>query len=314
MEVKNKIPLKRYSYFRKGGKADFLVKVKNREDLVKLKFFLENSKIKKYFVLGGGTNVLFPDEGFRGVIIKPEFNFIGGNQRGEKYYLRAGAGVLISDILDFCVKNNLKGLEWAGGLPGTLGGAIKGNAGAFGGEIKDNIREAASFNIKSGKFSIWNNRKCGFGYRTSVFKEKMPEEIIVEAEFELKRGEREIIKRGIAEKIKYRKDRQPLSYPNLGSIFKNFPLGRAPRETAAKFKGVIKVDPFPVIPTAALIDAAGLKGFRVGGVRVASKHPNFIVNFNKGKSEEAKKLIKIIKEKILKRFKIKLEEEIKILN
>ena len=170
------IPLSYYSNFKIGGPAKYFFEAKNFNELI---IFLESSRAKsqRIFILGGGTNVLFDDKGFDGLVIKPNFQFI----KKDKNTLRVGAGVLISELLEFCLENNLGGLEWAGGLPGTLGGAIYGNAGAFGGEIKDIIREVISLDISFSRPEVIKRkaRYCNFKYRSSIFKASKNREIIL---------------------------------------------------------------------------------------------------------------------------------------
>ena len=206
----------------------------------------------------------------------------------------------------------MSGLEWAGGLPGTLGGAVYGNAGAFGGEIKDNILEAESFDIESGELRARNNKECGFGYRTSVFK-KNKNEIILSAAFQMKKDDSATVAKRTAEKIEYRKVRHPLEYPNVGSIFKNVPLELVPQSVREQCADVIKQDPFPIVPTARLIKLAGLKGKVHGGAMISEKHANFIVNTGGATAADVKFLIDLIKREIKNQFGIELEEEVQII-
>jgi UDP-N-acetylmuramate dehydrogenase len=279
--------------------------------------------------LGGGTNLLISDKGFNGLALKPELNLLNATSD----MVKVGAGVSITQLLNFSIANNLSGLEWAGGLPGTVGGAIRGNAGAFKGEIKDVIKEVVSLDIsgKTSKIIKRSNAECRFGYRNSIFKIANNNEIILEATLALKKGNKKAIKAAIEEKIKYRKECQPLEYPNIGSIFKNVPLARIaadlnadiaqidknsvrvnPRRNRRRsaFTAPVKTDPFPVVPTAYLISEAGLKGVRAGGAMISPKHPNFIVNVFHAKAEDVKHLIKLMKATIKEKFGVELEEEI----
>ncbi len=218
----------------------------------------------------------------------------------------------MSDLLDFTAKNGLAGLEWAGGLPGTVGGAIRGNAGAFGSETKDAILEVTSIDIskKDIKLVKRNNLECKFGYRNSFFKQYDGREIITEAIFSFQKGEPAAIAKAIVEKINYRKMRHPMEYPNIGSIFKNVDLKIIAKNRQEDFLHVVKSDPFPVVPTAYLITEAGLKGVSFGGAMISSKHPNFIVNSLNASSSDVKHLIKLVKVTVKKKFGIELEEEI----
>ncbi len=304
--LKKNISLAPHSNLRIGGTAEYFFEAKNVVDLKRA--ILTAQKLSKpIFILGGGTNILFADKDFKGVVIKPNIRTL--ERRGNK--IRVGAGISMAQLLNYSVRNSLSGLEWAGGLPGTFGGALYGNAGAFGGEIKDAVINVMSLDISGKKPKVIrrNVRQCGFGYRTSLFKRK-GQEIILEATLALKPGSEKLIKRAIVEKIKYRKERQPLDYPNIGSIFRNVDLKRVPPSRHAVFAHVIKTDPFPVIPAAYLIAEAGLKGIASGGAIISPKHPNFIVNVLNAEADDMMRLINLVKIKVSEKFDILLEEEV----
>lgn len=306
------IPLKKHSNYKIGGPADYFYEFKSKEELTnalnRWKEIEPNNK--NILILGKGTNILFSDDGYRGLVLKDEISFI--EKEGE--IIKAGSGVLISNLLDYCVQNSLSGLEWAGGLPGTVGGAVRGNAGAFGGETKDNVIETESINLETLQIKKRNNSKCLFGYRQSVFKNgDGKNEVILSAKFKLKKGEQKEIKQKTQEKIDYRISKHPLDLPNIGSIFKNIPIDKVPKDILEKFRSSIKQDPFPVLPVAKLIAASSLIGKIIGGAQISPKHPNFIVNLNNAKSEDVLALIEIVKKEIKEKFNISLEEEVMIL-
>lgn len=272
------------------------------------------SKKRQIFILGGGTNILFSDVGFAGLILKPNIAHL--KKTGNRVI--AGAGATMDRLLAFSVKNNLGGLEWSGGLPGTLGGAVRGNAGCFGGEMKDIVLSVTSVDYESGKPKIItrNNADCLFGYRDSIFKHK--NEIILEITIGLKRGGKKRLNQISEEKKAYRRERHPLEYPNIGSIFKNVPLKTIMKtmritEDMARARFLVKDDPFPVVPTARLISMCGLKGRRSGGAMISPKHANFIVNVNNAASRDVKILIALVKKEVYRKFCIELEEEILVL-
>lgn len=219
----------------------------------------------------------------------------------------------MTQLLNRSIAKSLSGLEWAAGIPGTLGGAIRGNAGAFGGEIKDVIKEVISLDISGSRPKIIkrNNQDCKFNYRSSIFKKQS--EIIIEASLLLRKGNRKSIETAIKQNINYRKKRQPLEYPSLGSTFKNIDAGKIAKKQYKSFESIIKNDSFPIIPAAYLISEAGLKGISRGGAMISPKHPNFIVNVAAATSSDVKNLISLIKKEVCKKFKINLEEEIEIL-
>jgi UDP-N-acetylmuramate dehydrogenase len=288
MDFKTGVKLSDFSNYRTGGEADYFIEAKSEDD-IKLALNFAKEKGIKFFILGKGTNVLFPDDGFSGIVIKigiDDFKIEGNS-------IIAGAGVLVSDLVKASIDRELTGFDWAGGLPGTVGGGVRGNAGCFGGEMKDSVLEITAVDI-NGEKKEFSNRECNFDYRYSIFKKE--KFIITKVVFSLRK---ELSKENLSEVVKdhinYRNEHQPLDYPNCGSVFKNVPTQNAPEWVREKIKGVIKKDPFPVIPTAALIHEAGLKGHVIGGAQVSEKHPNFIINFNKAKSKDIVDLIFFVK-------------------
>jgi len=308
MKFLKNVSLKKFNNFRIGGKAKYFLKAKNISEIKKALVLAKKLKVK-IFVLGEGTNILFNDKYFDGLVLVPEIKFI---KKINKNIVRVGAGVKVEKFLNFLVKNELSGLEWAGGLPGTIGGAIRGNAGAFGGEIKDNLVQVKSIEINTLKEKIRNNRECLFDYRFSIFKNENLKEIILWADFKFKKGKKEKILKDINEKINYRKERHPMEYPNIGSIFKNVSVENFKKEFIEYFKSknIIKIDPKPVIPAAFLISECGLKGKKYNDACISAKHPNFIVNLGKAKAKDVKKLMNLIQKKVKKIFQINLEKEI----
>ena len=345
MQIRQNIPLSDLSSYKIGGQAKFFAKVEDLDGLTDvLKQWNKISeellqKEKKILILGGGTNILFEDKGFDGLVILNSIKGITTNnsqsatnnlktvssQKSEissqKLEVTVGSGVLMEDLLNFCVQNSLSGLEWAGGLPGTLGGAIRGNAGAFRGEIKDVIYDVTSLNLcsdvlihhyNSTSVKKRKNSDCRFGYRTSIFKDVRKDEIILEAVLKLKKGQRVDIEKKINEKINYRRQKHPVEYPNLGSTFKNIPAEELPASVREEFKDKIKDDPFPILPSVKLIAGAGMTNVRVGNIEVSGKHPNYLVNIGNGKSEDVLALIYKIKSAVRQKYRVELEEEITI--
>ncbi len=308
IEFQKDTNLSGYSNYRIGGPAKFFFEAKNAEETTAA-VELAKDRGLGFFVLGGGTNLLVSESGFDGLVLKPKISFLEAD--GE--FIRAGAGVLMSDLLDFAAHSGLSGLEWAGGLPGTFGGAIRGNAGAFGGEIKDVVAAVESFDAKNLKRITRKNSDCNFAYRSSIFKEKSGEEIVLSATLALRKGDPKKIAAAVQEKINYRLARHPMEYPNIGSIFKNVDLKKVPQKLHSQLAKVIKVDPFPVVPTAYLISETGLKGVSFGGAMVSPKHPNFIVNVLDATFSDVIQLMDLVKTKVDKKFGIKLEEEVQLL-
>lgn len=302
---KQNFPIYTLTSYKIGGPARYFFEAKNPDEL---KAALKEAKKRnlEFFVLGGGTNLLIDDEGFRGLVLKPSINFI--KLSGEE--VSVGAGVLVADLINFLIENGLSGLEWAGGLPGTVGGAIRGNAGAFGGEIKDAVKSVKSLNVETLDETRRAFPDCSFSYRSSVFKNSPKKEIILSAIFALKKDSPGKIEKSVNEKILYRQQRHPLEYPNAGSIFKNVDAEKISKKYIKQFSHVIKTDPFPVVPAAYIISETGLKGIALGGAMISPKHPNFIVNVLEAKSSDIKDLINLVKGEVNNKFGIELEEEI----
>jgi UDP-N-acetylmuramate dehydrogenase len=305
--------LANYSRYRIGGPAAYFCEISSKEELLKAlgewkKISAKFPKAKqRVYILGDGTNLLISEKGFPGLIIH---NLIKGIKlSGEE--VTVGSGVLMADLLDFCIENSLTGLEWAGGLPGTVGGATRGDAGAFGGETKDAVLEVVSLNVETLKEIRRDKWQCTFAYRYSIFKtEEAENEMILSVTLSLKKGKREEIKNLIQQKIDYRNERHPMEFPSIGSTFKNVKVDKVPKTLLETLEKSIKIDPFPVIPAAKFLIMAGVKGKKIGDAQIAEKHPNFVINLGKAKSQDVKNLIKFAKDEVKKQFGVTLEEEI----
>ena len=301
------VPLAPHSNYRIGGPARYFCEATNEEEIRAGVLFAREQNLR-LFVLGGGTNLLISDSGFDGLVLKPSLMQLEAHGN----VVTVGAGVLVADLLKFTIEHSLSGLEWAGGLPGTVGGAVRGNAGAFRGEIKDRVVSVESFDAETLETISRDNVACQFGYRSSIFKEKNGREIILTTKINMIQGERAAIAAGIQDKINYRLERHPMEYPNIGSTFKNVDLKLVPDEMRDAVAKVVKVDPFPVVPTAYLISEAGLRGTQHGGAQVSQKHPNFIVNLGGATAADVKFLIAAVKERVFEKYGIRLEEEIQL--
>jgi len=312
--IRRNVDLAEHTNYKIGGPARFFADVASTEELSAIvdewnakKQSLPKEE-QKMFVIGGGSNVLVDDEGYRGLII---LNNIKSIDEQERLKITFGSGLLVAEAVDYCIAKSLSGLEWAGGLPGTVGGAVRGNAGAFGGETKDNCLSAESMNIKTLKLSTRDSRDCRFAYRSSCFKtEEGRDEIITRATFAFKPGERLEIAKLSQEKIDYRISHQPLDYPSAGSTFKNIPIEQVPERWQREFADQVKTDPFPVMPAAWMLSEAGLKGKKIGGAMFAEKHPNFLINLGGASSKDVLALIELAKKTVLEKFSVDIETEI----
>jgi len=316
------VPLSKFNHYKIGGPARFFFEAKNEKEVVWAVAEAKKQKLK-VFILSGGTNLLFCDKGFDGLVLRPAIMALKAKTGGS---IEVGAGVFMKDLLNFAAEKSLSGLEWAGGLPGTVGGAIRGNAGCFGGEAKDNIVSVRSFDTKAMKIVVRSAQECSFKYRDSVFKKKHGAEIVLSATFTLTKGDKKAILKSIKEKIEYRKKTHPLEYPNIGSTFKNIPLHAIHEKGSQEYKKAVeahelsfrgsrfsvKTDPFPVISAAKLISESGLRGVSAGGAMISPKHPNFIVNVLNASSCDARSLITLAKSEVFKKFGVQMEEEVQL--
>ncbi|MFH0854310.1 MAG: UDP-N-acetylmuramate dehydrogenase [bacterium] len=310
IEIQKDVKLSEYTTFKIGGKAKYFFIAKKREDIFESISWAKNNE-EKFFILGGGSNALFSDEGFEGLVIKLDFK----NVDVKKNIILADAGVKISALIEIFRKNSFEGLEWASGIPGiTLGGAIRGNAGAFGKSISDLVRWVEAVNTKTlGRVSenLFENydklskKECDFRYRTSLFKERN-DYAILSAGLEMKKGDRKIIEEKIKNIAQIRNEKQPLGYPNAGSIFKNAVYAKeyCTRDFPNEF---IKTG---VIPAGWLIERCGLKGEKKGDAMISVQHANIIVNLGKAKAKDVLGLIELAEKEVKKKFGIELEKEI----
>jgi UDP-N-acetylmuramate dehydrogenase len=305
--IQNNILLKDFSNYKIGGSAKYFLDAANLEVLISgLKEWGDRGKV---LIVGGGTNILFPDNGFDGLVVKVSLDSISlGNNT-----VSVSAGVLMSTLTKYCIDHALSGFEWAGGLPGTVGGAVRGNAGAFGGETKDNVISVTSLRLDNLQIVKRNKEECDFSYRSSIFKTKDINEIILSGDFSIIPGEKQEIENKTNEFIEFRKNKHPLESPNAGSVFKNVPIENIPEKYKQELSQYVKNDPFPVVPAAKIIFLAGLKGQRVGQAQVSQKHTNFIINLGNATAQNVKDLIKQIQLDVQQKYEINLEPEIIIL-
>jgi UDP-N-acetylmuramate dehydrogenase len=293
--------------FRIGGKADVFCQPKNTKEIFfALKWARENSL--PVFVLGGGSNLLISDKGFRGLVINPQNIFLKKLEEKGKIYFEVGVGYFLSVLLQGIMKNNLTGLEWATGIPGTIAGAISGNAGAYGGSMSDSIKEVKFIDLKTMKEKRFNKKQCQFVYRGSIFNSLSV--IITSAILFFKKGNSKAIQEKIEEILIKRVKKIPKEF-SAGSVFKNIKQENLSKEILKKIPKEIIIK--KKIPTAWLIENCQLKGKEIGEARISHIHSNYIINFNKAIANDVLKLINICKKKVKEKFNIELEEEIKLI-
>lgn len=276
-------PMSRHTTFRVGGKADYYVMPSDIESLKQLILLCKKENIP-FYIIGNGSNLLVSDSGYRGVIIEicRKMNHI----TTEKDRLTVQAGALLSRVANEALKNDLTGFEFAAGIPGTLGGAVVMNAGAYGGEIK-NVISSAKVLTKEGNILNLTKEELELGYRTSIIKKKGY--IVLEAVIQLEKGNQEEIRSYMDELKQRRITKQPLEYPSAGSTFKR-PEGH--------FAGK-------------LIQDSGLRGFRVGDAQVSEKHCGFVINKGNATAKDVMDLIEKVSKKVQEDTGIILEPEVK---
>lgn len=303
IEVREGVELAPYTTFKVGGKAKKFVVVNNIEELREA-FDLARQSNWPTFVLAGGSNIIVASGGFDGLVIKIEI----GSKILSKNRIICGSGVTMAELVSMAADSSLAGLEWAGGLPGSLGGAVRGNAGCFGSEIKDVVETVISVDQTNGQTNSRSARQCRFDYRTSIFKEK-DNEVIISVSIKLRRGISEDLHKIANSHVEYRQNKHPMEHASAGSVFKNVLVSTAPHDLAKKYRANIKIDPFPVIPAAKLVADAGLAGLKEGGAEVSDKHTNYIVNKGNASAEDIVKLIRAVRRAVREKFGVVLEVE-----
>lgn len=278
-------PMKKHTTFRLGGPADYFL---SPSDSAQIKEIIDICREKEisWFILGNGSNLLVSDEGYHGVVIQIYKNMNQVTVDGTRIYAQAGA--LLSTVSKKAMEEGLTGMEFASGIPGTLGGAAVMNAGAYGGEMKD-ILVSVTVMTDEGEQKVLKAEELNLGYRTSIIKERGY--IVLDVVLQLQVGDRDTIRNRMEELKVQRVIKQPLEYPSAGSTFKR-PEGY--------FAGK-------------LIEDAGLRGYRVGGAQVSEKHCGFVINTGDATTSDVVQLIHDVQNIIWNKFKVKLEPEIKFL-
>lgn len=281
--------MKNYTTFKIGGPAKYFFEAKNKEDLIEAIKVAEQKKMP-FFILGGGSNLLVADEGYNGIAIKIK----NKNKKVPLIHtakiIEAEAGVELNDLVKLAAKNNLTGLEWAAGIPGTVGGAVHNNAAAFDSSIGEIVKSVEVFDVSESKIKNIKAKDYHFGYKETIFK-KNKNLIIFSCTLQLKPGNAKEIEQKIKYCLNYREKNHPMEFPSAGCIFENPPKVKA----------------------AELIEKCGLKGKKKGGAVISEKHANFIINLDGAQAKDVLNLINLIKREVKKKFDVELEEEIQYL-
>lgn len=308
LELKANVPLKNHTSYRIGGRAKYFFEAKSTEDLNKAITMAKQFGLP-FFVLGRGSNVLISDKGYKGLVIKIQNSRMKTENLKDKMMLFCDAGVLLSSLVQKSVENGVTGLEWAAGIPGTVGGAIFGNTGAFNKAIAGAVKQVTVFDADSKEARNIKRRECLFGYKTSVFKNNR-NLVIVSCVLELKKGNRKEILEEMKKHLRYRREKQPLDFPSAGSIFKNPGMKIKNKRLIKKFPEIKIFNRKKQIPAGFLIEKSGMKGKKAGNAQISEKHANFIINLGEAKAKDVLRLMKTAKKAVKKKFKIDLEEEI----
>lgn len=286
-KIKYNEPMAKHTSFKIGGPAQCFINAESVEEIKQICKVASKNDIN-LTIIGNGSNLLVTDNGINGIVVKVNIKKFELEFSNDNVSLIVGAGNKLGEIAQKLLRNEITGFEFAAGIPGTIGGAVRMNAGAYGKEMKD-IVETVKYMDYDGNIYEKSNKDLKFEYRKSMFaKNKF---IILEAKLKLQKGNAQDIKDKMLEFEQSRKQKQPLEFPSAGSTFK---------------RGTDFI-------TAKLIDDAGLKGYRVGGAMVSTKHAGFVVNENNATAQDVLNLVKHIKQEVYKKFNKKIELEIQVI-
>ena len=311
--IKSNVLLKNFTTYKIGGPAKYFFAAKNRDGLMKALKTAKEFNLP-VFILGGGSNVLVSDKGFKGLVIKMQnANIKIKNDSEKSKIIFVEAGTLLSKLIDFCVKNGLSGLEWAAGIPGiTVGGAIYGHAQAFGEKMSDVVKSVEAVDEKTLKIINFTKKQCLFFLKNSIFK-KNKNLAIISAVLELVKKNPKEIKNKIKENLNYRKKAHPLNFPSAGSVFVNPEIVVKNKNLLTKFPELIEYNnKNGVIPAGYLISKCGLSEKRIGNAQISKKHCNFIINLGGAKAKDVLSLMELVKKEVKKTFGIELETEVQL--
>lgn len=316
INIQENIPLSRYTTFKIGGPAKFFCEVKNEKELEEAVRYAKDNNLAA-FIIGGGSNLLVSDGGFPGLVIRfssqSDGNIPPVKMRLENgnYYLECWAGESLASIVKLASDSSLTGLEWAAGIPGTIGGAVRGNAGVPWGSMSDSVESVKIFNLENSKFMTTDREKCQFEYRNSVFK-KNDHLVIISVRLRLQKTDNQAVEDKINETLRKRGEKQPQGFFSPGSFFANPVVKdsqlrtRFERDTGSKCQD-------DKIPAGWLIAEAGLLGKKIGGTQVSEEHGNFVVNIGGATAQDVIMLVSLIKQRIRTEFGVQLKEEVQYL-
>lgn len=280
-------PMRKYTTFKIGGPAECLIKIDSLDELKEILTFVNQNHLP-LTIIGNGSNLLISDKGIKGITLMIKLEKIDMLEKNDTIQITVGAGEKIGKLAQICLQNEITGLEELSGIPGTIGGAIRMNAGAHGKEMKDITKKVRCIDCQGKEIELAND-ELQFDYRDSRFKRE--KYIITEITLQLQKGKKEKIKAKMEEYATYRKEKQPMEYPSAGSTFKR----------GADFI------------TAKLIDEAGLKGYRIGDAEVSTKHSGFIINKGNATAKDVLALVEHVKKTVYEKFQKEIELEIEVM-
>lgn len=319
MTVHNDFNLSHILWYKLGGTTRYLLDCESEEDILKAIEFIHSKNISKVFFCGLGANLIFTDEYYDGAVVRIVRDTRSQISQDSEGRVEAFAGEILDDVLVYSFEKGLTGLEWAGGLPGTLGAGVRGNVGAFGGEIKDTLLDAKILELQDGSFEIKNlsNENLQFAYRSSIVKQSK-NMIVLSARFGLRESSTDEVAtaRSVYDRNKkYRADRHPLEYPNCGSVFKNINKKDEVEKVLAVYPDIqekVQNDWHGKVSMGYLNHRLGFEGYRVGNAQVSDKHNNFIINLGGAKSSDVRTIITGIQQKFDETFGFQPEVEVEI--
>ncbi|OGZ31002.1 MAG: UDP-N-acetylenolpyruvoylglucosamine reductase [Candidatus Niyogibacteria bacterium RIFCSPLOWO2_01_FULL_45_48] len=311
LNIQENIELASHTVFKIGGPAKYFCETASANELAEAVLWAKEKNVP-FFVLGAGSNVLVSDKGFEGLVIKNKATGIKLGHSVSKLVIEAEAGAQMARVVAESVKAGLSGFEWAIGIPGTIGGSVRGNAGCFGSEMKDVVESVDVFDAKNNANSKLPTANCDFGYRDSVFKHN-PNLIILSATLKLANGDPKKSQSLVAGYAKKRAESQDIGQKCAGCIFKNVEWSRKDIDKTfmlEKFPELKQFSNQKSIPAGFLIDFLGLKNSKVGGAEISAKHANYFINTGGAVAEDVLTLAAMVKEKIQNHYGVYLEEEI----
>lgn len=304
LNIKENISLKKYNTFNIGGEARYFVTIEKVEQLKEALNFAKEKDLK-YFILAGGSNVLFMDSGFDGLIVKINIK----NLEFNNSKVTAGSGIVLSNLINQAVEKNLAGMQNMFGIPGTIGGAVRGNAGAFGVEVIDVITQVNALNIETGEVRTLSKEECELEYRNSLFK-KDKNWIILEATFQLREGIQREMRKKMKEIAEKRANLKLQSMKTAGSFFANPVANERVQKMFEQEKNTKCIE--GRVPAGWLLEMVGLKGKRIGDITTGENQANYFLNLGKGTFDQVLQLASIAKMKVRDKFDVQLKEEVEI--